>query len=166
MTLILLGGVAALIGAVVLIGSMLPHDHTATRCARFHKPADAVFAIVTGPGDWRPELAKWERLDDRHFVETTRRGGHRMRMEILESKAPTRYVTRIDDPSLPFGGTWTFEITPADYGGCSLRIREDGFVRNPIFRFISHYFMGHHATMETYLRSLGAHLGQAVRLEE
>jgi hypothetical protein len=165
MILYIAGAIAALIAVLVIIGSLLPRDHTATRCAHFHKPADTVFAIVTGPGDWRPELAKWERLDDRHFVETTRRGGHRMRMEVLELKAPTRYVTRIDDPSLPFGGTWTFEITPAG-GGCSLRIREEGFVSNPIFRFISHYFMGHHATMETYLRSLGTHLGQAVRLEE
>lgn len=161
-----LGAVGALVAAVVIIGWMLPRDHTATRAARFHRPAEEVFAVITGPGDWRQELVKWERVDDRHFVETTKRGGHRMRMEIVESTAPTRYVTRIDDPSLPFGGTWTFEITPAG-DACNLRITENGFVTNPIFRFISHYFMGHHATMEAHLRSLGAHLGEnELRLEE
>lgn len=165
MILYILCAIGAVIAAVVLIGSMLPRDHTATRSVRLHKPAEEVFPVITGPGDWRPELARWERIDDRHFVETTRRGGHRIRMEIVESTAPTRHVTRIDDPSLPFGGTWTFEITPTG-DACVLRITENGFVRNPIFRFISHYFMGHHATMETYLRSLGAHLGETVQLEK
>ncbi len=166
MILYVAGALGALIAVVVIAGALLPRDHAATRSVRLHRPAEDVFAIITGPGGWRPELAKWERIDDRHFVETTKKGGHRIRMQIVESQAPTRHVTRIDDPSLPFGGTWTFEITPAAEG-CNLRITENGFVSNPIFRFISHYFMGHHATMETYLRSLGAHLGEReLRLEE
>ena len=36
---------------------------------------------------------------------------------------------------------------------------EDGEVYNPIFRFVSRFVMGHHATMDRYLRNLGRKFG-------
>jgi hypothetical protein len=77
----------------------------------------------------------------------------------VESVPPKRHVTRISDPSLPFGGTWTWELNPTGDGGCEVRLTEDGFVTNPVFRFISHFFIGHHSSMDTYLKHLTAKLG-------
>jgi hypothetical protein len=67
-------------------------------------------------------------------------------------------LLRISDPSLPFGGTWTFDITPVA-GGCVLRITEDGIVYNPIFRTLGRFVLGYHMSILGYLRSLAAHYG-------
>jgi len=67
-------------------------------------------------------------------------------------------VTRIADPKLPFGGTWTYELSPAPER-TSLRITEDGEVRNPVLRFVSRFVLGHTATIDRYLADLGRHVG-------
>jgi hypothetical protein len=59
-------------------------------------------------------------------------------------------VSRIADPNLPFGGTWTFEITPAP-GGARLRITEDGEIYNPLFRFMARFIFGYEGTINGYL---------------
>lgn len=78
----------------------------------------------------------------------------------VESVVPNkRLVTRIADPSLPFGGRWTYEVLP---GGDSttLRITEDGEVYNPLFRFVSRFIFGHSATIEQYLRDVAKRFGE------
>ena len=60
---------------------------------------------------------------------------------------------RIDDPGQPFGGTWTYALTP-NGTGTSLTITEDGEVYNPIFRFMSHFFFSQTATIDAYLAAL------------
>jgi hypothetical protein len=67
-------------------------------------------------------------------------------------------VTRIIDEGMPFGGSWTYELSDSD-GGTEVRITEDGVVYNPIFRFVSRFVMGHHGTMDGYLTNLGRKLG-------
>jgi len=84
---------------------------------------------------------------------------------VLEDTAPTRLVVRIADPKLPFGGTWSYDIAPAAGGGSELRITENGEIRNVIFRFMSRFILGYTATIETYLRDLGAKFGQATEIE-
>jgi hypothetical protein len=73
-------------------------------------------------------------------------------------------VTRIADPEQPFGGTWTFELAPAD-GGTRLTITERGEVYNPIFRALGRFVFGHTATIDQYLRALGAAFGDALTPE-
>jgi len=70
-------------------------------------------------------------------------------------------VTRITDDSLPFGGTWTYEIAPAD-GSATLRITERGFIKPALFRFMTRFFFGYTSTMETYLKNLGKKFGEDV----
>jgi hypothetical protein len=60
----------------------------------------------------------------------------------------------IADSTLPFGGKWTYELTPSGTG-TMLRITEDGEVYNPVFRFVSRFVMGHTATMDKYLADVG-----------
>ena len=50
-------------------------------------------------------------------------------------------------------------IAPSDDGGSVVTITERGSVYNPVFRFVSRFILGHTATMETYLRSLGHRFG-------
>jgi hypothetical protein len=75
-----------------------------------------------------------------------------------------RLVTRIADHNLPYGGTWTYELTP-DGSGTRLTITENGEVYNPIFRFVSRFIMGHTASMESVLRALGTKHGETIAPE-
>jgi uncharacterized protein YndB with AHSA1/START domain len=73
---------------------------------------------------------------------------------IEEFNPPERLVTRIATRDLPYGGAWTYELTPTAKG-CSLTITENGEVYNPMFRFIANYMIGHTSTIEKYLDDLG-----------
>lgn len=138
-----IAGAIALIAILITIaGYMLPKEHVAKRTAKFRKPPGDVYALISGPQDWRPGSK-----DDPATA-------------IVETIPAKRHVTRISDPSLPFGGTWTWELDPTTDGGCEVRLTEDGFVTNPVFRFISHFFIGHHSSMDTYLKHLAAKLGE------
>jgi hypothetical protein len=137
--LIVAAAFAALVLVVAAIGWLLPRDHVAARAATFRARPEAIFA----------QIASLE-IGARDDVP----------IAIVEQHPPHRLVTRIADPNLPFGGTWTFEITP-DGGGTRLTITERGYVSNPIFRVVSRFIMGHHATMAAYLRELAVRLGEA-----
>ena len=80
------------------------------------------------------------------------------RIETFEP--PSKIVMRIADPSLEFGGTWTFEVFQND-SGSELVITENGEVYNPIFRFISKFFFSETATIDTYMADLKRKLGES-----
>ena len=110
---------------------------------------------------WRLNVIKVERLPDQngHPVwRETYKSGESLPLEMLESLPPRRLVGRIADPKLPFGGTWTYEIMPAD-GGCTITITERGEVYNPIFRLVSR-FMNQAGTIEEYLTYLAHKFGE------
>ena len=106
-----------------------------------------------------------------------------------EADANARLVTRIADDNLPFGGKWTYQLStmasapsgaavssdvsvqrasgiavqtagPAISSATQLRITEDGEVYNPVFRFMSRFVFGHHATIDTYLTDVAAKFGE------
>jgi len=164
--LIALGAVVALAALVALIGWMLPQRHVAVRSARFRQPAQAVWDVVADPlagASWRPGVRSVERLPDRDgrmVWKEVDRWGDGLTLELV-SHEPRRRVVRIADPTLPFGGTWTYELHP-ESDGARLTITEDGEVRNPIFRFLSRFVFGHAGTLETYLVALGRRLGEDV----
>ena len=80
---------------------------------------------------------------------------------IAAAEAPRRYATRIADEELAFGGTWSFEIEPAD-GGSQLTITENGEVKTAFFRAMARFAFGYHSTMDSYLRALGRRFGEEV----
>src|SRR5258707_688651 len=105
---LVLGCVAVL---VALMGASLPVKHTATRSATVKASPQQVWDVISGPPTWRCEVVRYEVLPARD--------GHRvwieydkadstMTYEVVESDPPQRLVTRIADPHLPFGGTWTY----------------------------------------------------------
>jgi hypothetical protein len=82
----------------------------------------------------------------------------------VASLPPGKLIVRIADPQLPFGGTWTYEITPLS-SGSSLRIREDGEIYNPVFRVLARFVFGHSATIDAYLKSLAKKFGELLPVE-
>jgi len=86
------------------------------------------------------------------------KNGNTITLETLEETPPRRLVRKIADPSLPFGGTWTYEIAAVD-GGCTITITENGEVYNVIFRAISK-LMDQSATIKGYLKALAKKFGE------
>jgi len=155
--LLVLGALAVVVVLVLAIGWSLPVRHRASRSVRLAARPATVYALVAGVEaypSWRSGVKTVEVLarDDAGVpVRFREHGGDgELLFELAERVPDRRLVTRIADPSLPFGGRWTFELAPAA-GGTELRITEDGEVYNPIFRFVSRFVMGYSHSTDRYL---------------
>jgi uncharacterized protein YndB with AHSA1/START domain len=166
-TLVVVGGLVAVVLLVVVIGAMLPRDHVASTSAVVAAPPQAVWNVVSDPASaasWR-DVQRVEMLSTggaTRWREFSKHGA--ITMEQMEALAPSRFVTRIADTDLGFGGTWTIALAP-EGTGTRVTIREDGFVSNPLFRFMSRFVFGHYGTQEAYLRALGRKFGHDVNIE-
>ena len=153
--------VLALVAVVVVIaaiGYLLPQAHVAARTAHYRHAPDAVFDVISRVGDgasWRPDLKRVELLPPEHGRVRFREvgGSGAITFEVAETSRPTKMVTRIADPDQPFGGTWTFELTP-DGAGTRLTITEHGEIYNPIFRTLARFVFGYTSTLDAYLAAL------------
>lgn len=161
--------VAALIGMVLVVGWMAPVAHVAVRRARFGKPPPAIFAAITDVDalpSWRRGLESVERLPERDgktcYRELTDDGP--LVFLVDESLPYHRLVTRLADPDLPFGGTWTFEIEPAKDGSL-LTITERGEIYSVVYRALALLYFGHTRNMDRYLDSLAVKFGESITIE-
>jgi hypothetical protein len=139
-----------------LVGARLPREHRASRSALLRRSPAEVYRVisdVTRYPAWRKDVRAVTPLADQRYREDGGFGPIVYRLEADEP--PSRRVTRIDDATQPFGGTWTFELAP-EANGTRLTITEDGFVDPPLFRFLSRFVFGQTKTIDTYLRELEA----------
>ncbi|HEX8837076.1 MAG TPA: SRPBCC family protein [Candidatus Acidoferrum sp.] len=155
---------AGVLMLITLIGWLLPKAHSVSREAQFPVPREAIWKAITDVEAmpvWRQGLKSVKLLPDKNglpsWVETSASGT--IPFETVVSQPPSKLVVRIADPRLPFGGTWTYEVTPVA-AGSSLRIREDGEVYNPVFRFLSRFVFGYSGTIDAYLKSLERKLAE------
>lgn len=162
--LVVLAALAGVILLVVVAGMLLPKEHTARSHATIDAPPDSVWRALTDVAafpTWRDDVSRVEMLPSTNGRKTWREIGKHDAITLEESAAdpPRRLVLRIADPTLPFGGTWTYDVAPGA-AGSRVTITEDGVVHNPVFRLMSRFVFGHHATQEAYLRALGRKFGQ------
>jgi hypothetical protein len=122
----------AVVGVVALIGYFLPVHHEATRSAEFRKPPAEVFALVSDLKNYQT----W-------WAEGT------VKVAVVESVAPSRFVTKIVDETA-FGGTWTIEIAPVA-NGSRVTVTERGEIYNLIFRTLSRFVFGYTSTIDSFL---------------
>ena len=165
--------IAIVVGIPLLlaaIGLLLAPGHVATRTARYARSPEQIWDVISDPvgaAAWRPELERVELrppVDGRtSYVEHGKHGA--IPFVVEELTPPRRMVVRILDDKLPFGGRWIFTVTREGEGESRLTITEDGFVKNPIFRTLSRTVFSLSATLEKYLRSLGARFGETTTPE-
>src|SRR5690349_2307073 len=109
-------GLVGLVALTAAVGYVMPAGHVAHSAKEFHAPPAKVYEIAT-------DFAKYpEWRSDVTAVEVGQRDGKPLVTEhgpngvipylVEEQQAPSKFVMRIADPDLPFGGTWTFDITP------------------------------------------------------
>jgi hypothetical protein len=160
--LIIVLGLAGIVILIVIIGALLPRNHRISRSLSLHRTPQAVWELITGPPRWRPEIHGFQALppnSDHRVWRETDSHGQIITYEAIESTAPSRLVVKIADPSLPFGGTWTYSIVPTP-DGCTLTITEDGAIYNPIFRFAARTFFSQSATIDAYFRAMRVKFGE------
>jgi uncharacterized protein YndB with AHSA1/START domain len=168
--LIAVGAFGALIVLMLIVGLLLPKGHVVARTVRFKRSPAEVWRLITAfadQPDWRSELSKVERMPDRDGREVwneLRSDGWGMPLQTTELVPEQRLVRTIADPKLPFGGTWTYELSPRD-DGCELTITERGEVYNPFFRVFSR-FADMRASIDAYLKALGRKFGEEVTLRD
>ncbi len=156
--LLILLGVIALIA---LLGLQLPVKHEVSRTAEFRQTPQQLWEVISGPPTWRPDVQRYEALSPEGGHRKWREygtHGQKMTYEVVEENPPQELITRIADPHLPFGGTWTYQIAPKG-AGSRLTITENGEIYNPVFRFVSRYLQGYSATLDEYFKALRARLG-------
>ena len=126
----------AVIVIVALVGSTLPRGHIASRTLRVKRSPQDVWPVISDM------MAKSD-----------------VPVDILENDPPRRLVSRVKATEKMFGGTWTVTVSPAP-DGSNLTITEDGWVANPVFRFVSRFVIGHHATMDGMLKGVAKHFSE------
>lgn len=151
------------LAVVLMIGARLPRDHVA-RVERLVPAPRHVVARFIADIDRYPS---WRRgvtaIEDevvegsvRTYVEVS--GGERVRYRSAVLAPERSYHSTIADSTLPYGGTWTTELSDRT-GGTLVTIEERGFVNPPLFRVISRYVIGQTSSMNNYLDDLS----QAIR---
>lgn len=147
--------VGVIVVLVLVIGWSLPVAHRVTRSVALSASPSAVFDLISRPGEfplWRGDVKRVEVLpSDAGYEQYREIGKNGAILFRVDSLLPNqRLITRIADKSLPFGGTWTYEVIPRGES-TTLSITEDGEVFNPVFRFMSRFVMGHTVTIDHYL---------------
>jgi hypothetical protein len=169
--IVLFVGLVVLFGLMVVVGSRLSPEHTASCVALFAKsPPEVIWERLVDVArypKWRPDLKAIEELETDEqgalrWIENGRFG--RVPFERVEAVRPERFVVRITDPTLPFGGSWSYELD-GRVEGTRLTITERAQVREPVFRFLTRYLFGKHSTMRRFVARLGRELGEEVTIE-
>lgn len=167
----LVGGVLLItVGTVFAGGALLPREHVATGSVVIAHPPDEIWRVIRRVGElptWRKSVTRVEIIDGppeapAAWAEYSGRDAIPLRLE--QSTDSRSLTTRITNDKLPFGGTWTIELTP-EGNGTRVRVTENGFVNPPPFRFIAKFFVGHAATLRGYLTDLARKFGSDAQIE-
>lgn len=164
-TLIVVGSLAGLVALSFVAGSFMPRDHVATSEITLRQPVDSIYAVLRDLGGmpkWWKDVSVSERVagaQGERWRQT--QGGMEMQLDIVSETPPLQFVAKIvEDQGLPFGGTWTYSLSPGT-NGTVVTVTEAGWVGPPPFRVMSR-IMGHNATLDGLLTALGARFGEVV----
>ncbi len=145
-------GIILLLGLIVFtMGMLTPKDHKLSLSQDYPVPVGTLYQLVRdyeAYPHWRTGIKTMQKDGELRYIEESGHG--KIPYRIIEDKAGQLMVSKIDDPSLPFSGTWTFEFIDKN-GNSELRITEAGSVPNPLMRFFATYVFSHEKTMRTYL---------------
>ncbi|WP_138429052.1 SRPBCC family protein [Fodinibius saliphilus] len=157
--LTILGILASIPLIVYGIGSFMPQSHTVSQQQTFDVPQQELWQLISdikSYPDWRPYVDSVKVLSDSTEALRWReyyREADSLPFEVVSSNDSSKFITKIADADLPFGGTWTYAID-STAAGTQLSITENGEVYSPIYRFISSVFVGYDTTIKQYFNDL------------
>jgi len=163
--LFVMGAIVAVVLAVLVGGLVTPRTHVASRAITLRATPELVWSTVRDVaryGDWRNELEDASVVDTEQpqlrWRETSTRGS--VTFGVTVDEPPHRLAARILDDDLPYSGEWTWQVDAAGEN-THVTITERGDVGNPIFRFIGAHLIGYTRSIDTYLKALAHHVGDA-----
>jgi len=141
------------------MGSALPNDHVTTIATTMPASQERVWqmiADVKSQAGWRTGLKAvepWPSADGKEcWLEV--QSGMKMPLCVDASEPPVKRVVRIADASLPFSGSWTYEVTPKSATESTLSITERASTRTPMWKFVGHYVIGEDTAITQFDKDL------------
>ena len=158
------GVVVVLLATVLIVGMLLPRQHTVTETRTVAGDPERVWAVITAVEDfpsWRGDVDRVEVLSERQGDKTwsEHSSSGPMTYRVTESTPFHRWTVEIADEDLGFGGTWTWELV-ARPPSTVITLTEQGEVHNPFLRFVSHFFMDEQETITRYLDALESRMAE------
>jgi hypothetical protein len=159
-----MGGLVAVVAALVMGGLSTPRAHVASRSMVVNAPLDVVWRTVRSVyayAAWRPELRESELSvgdEGEEWRESTRTRS--VRWGVTVDEPPHRFGARILDDDASATVEWMWMLEPAG-NATRVTLTESGEVGNPIARFIRAHMTGHTKAVDAVLTSLAAKLGDA-----
>jgi len=151
---------------LLIMGLLQPVKHSVTRSIHLHQPPATVFAVLTNTAalpTWSTTVQTVEPLPDSDGKPTfrvTMKWGHlQMLMTQLKTVAPTQLVIRMARENGPILGTWTYQLTADNNGGCNIALTEEGELKNPFLRAIA-WLRGSDTNIKQTLRDLAQKIHQ------
>ena len=146
---------------VYIAGSFLPREHGIRRSRELAYSPGVIWALIASPHElprWRRGIVSVTQLPNREgkpmYREDADYGKINYVIELVEE--PKRFRTRVvDNPA--FGGTRMLELEPMP-GGCRITITDQGWIENPMTRFLTHHIYGYDLSLEGYFEDLEAAL--------
>jgi len=163
---IFLGAFIAPIIGMGLVGWFLDPYHEVSSTARYQSSVEEVWEVISDfekSAEWREsvEAVKKGGIEDGHQIWVEVHGPREIPLAVTAFEPNRRFVMETARDDMPFSGSWTFEVRE-DGRGSALTITERATIGNPVFRFMSRYFLGHHTSVDTYHQDLARRLGQSV----
>lgn len=146
---------------VFFVGSQIAPDHSISVSVKLRADPESIAELIRDVENyptWRSGVQidnLLTRVGTSQFTETV--GTETIQYRLEEQIPGEKFVATILDENLPFGGTWTFKICSQADGSTLVVVREDGVVRDPIYRFFAKYVFGYERTLSEYVDALARH---------
>jgi hypothetical protein len=132
--------------ALLIVGLLQPVKHSVTRSIHLHQPPATVFAVLTNTAalpTWSTTVQSVVPLPDSDGKPTARvtlKWGHlQMIMTQIETSPPIKLVIRMTRENGPILGTWTYQITADNNGGCNIALTKKERSKPPLFEPLAGY---------------------------
>ena len=153
------GLIALTVAGLAAYGATQPREHEVSATVQLAGSPAEVLAIVEDVAAypcWRSGVSKVEILGGTPLRFVEHADGDAVTYEVDERVEARKLVVRIADEDLPYGGTWTYELAPAD-NGTALTITERGFVDGVVLRGLASLVMDPLASIAQYEADLQNH---------
>ena len=162
--LVIVGLVVTAAGALGVLGTLLPKEHTSAGSVDLSASQEQVYTLINDIGkfpEWCRDFTKMERLADTDGKETWRQiMGRNSFVSVNDEMDPPRRVKRsvIDDGKM-FSGSWDHFIESTGPATCRLTITEVGEVHSAIPRAMMRYMFGEDYTIKKFLAEVKKKVG-------
>jgi hypothetical protein len=157
--------VLVVIGATMIGAGMTPHQRL-TRSRVFAAPADRVWSALLSirqlPYD-RSDLRLVDQGTATRPPDSIEVVGTPVTISIETFRPPRELVVKTTDPSIPYGGTWTFVLAPDGNDLTKLTVVEEAEVRGRLVRFCVRAFGMDDMLVEGIFRAVKRNLVETPR---